>query len=61
VAIGAPGDSKVFVYPVAPSAANPFTAAPQVIVVPATFGSRRFGHALVSGDFDGDGIADLAV
>lgn len=61
VAIGAPGDSKVFVYPVAPSAANPFTAAPQVIVVQATFGSRRFGHALVSGDFDGDGIADLAV
>jgi hypothetical protein len=58
VAISAPGDSQVFVYNVDPTRSQPLVWA-QTLTAPIL--GRGFGHSLAAGDFDGDGLYDLAV
>lgn len=66
VAVGAPGDEKVYLYQVTPSSSSPFSSTPvQVLSPPSLPGyylpGKRFGEVVLAGDFDGDGVADLAV
>lgn len=58
VAVGAPGEDKVYLYAVDPTSYTPLTLQ-QTLTAPVS--GRRFGHALAVGDFDNDGIWDLAV
>ncbi|MBI5513194.1 MAG: FG-GAP repeat protein [Deltaproteobacteria bacterium] len=57
IAVGAPGRSRVYLYMVIPSAAQPFTLL-QTINGPAGTG---FGTRLAIADFNLDGMMDLAV
>lgn len=58
VAVGAPGADKVFIYSVDPTIPWPFT---YVQTLSGPDPGRRFGWALAAGDFNGDGVPDLAV
>jgi hypothetical protein len=58
IAVGAPGADKVEIYTVSSSSATPLVAA-QTLSSPDS--GRQFGHAVVAGDFNDDGYADLAV
>ena len=57
IAISAPGDERVLIYTVS-SATPTFT---KVLTLVGPDSGRRFGTSLATGDFDGDGIFDLAV
>ncbi|MBN2798214.1 MAG: FG-GAP repeat protein [Deltaproteobacteria bacterium] len=64
VAIGAPGADHVFLYGVDPSSEHPLFllgALPAPQIIEERLDGRRFGFALVAGDFNGDGLGDLAV
>lgn len=65
VAVGAPGQERVYVYTVTSSSVSPIAAAPVQVLSPPSIGvtllGKGFGEALWAGDFDGDGVVDLAV
>ncbi len=60
VAISAPGDDAVYIYTVDPTSNTPLGSGP-VDTLNAPIPGRGFGHDLVVGDFDADGLPDLAV
>jgi hypothetical protein len=59
IAIGDPAKGRVFVHPAAVSGEVPMTDAVAAITGPDP--DDAFGYNIVSGDFDCDGMADLAV
>ena len=68
VAVGAPGDAaveRVYIYEVDSTATDPFIfvgeLSPPTAGTLSSLGGKGFGTTLTTGDFDGDGIGDLAV
>ncbi len=60
IAVGAPGADRVELHLVDPTKFPPLAYA-LTINAPAGAGGKRFGQALAAGDFNGDGLTDLAV
>jgi hypothetical protein len=61
VAVGSPGNDKVHLYSAGGVGSTTFLQPLGTLVAPPVVRGGNFGSVLVSGDFDGDGIADLAV
>ena len=66
LAVGAPGVGRVYLFSVNNSStSNPISNPPLVIdpilIFGTEFAGKGFGHSLVAGDFDDDGIGDLAI
>jgi hypothetical protein len=61
VAVGSPGADAVYIYDVLPRSASPLSTLVQTLTAPASLVGMDFGGTLTVGDFDDDGVDDLAV